>query len=165
VVIRDENGSIKGRYFADNFVAIEPEGVNSKQKQEDTIIKSREGKIPEPFKNKTYKCFFCGKTDNFLYRGRNGENYCKDHILPENRDFITRHDQKTIKSIPLPNYRCKNPLCNRRIYRTDIIQCGPCGNFFCKYCWENHRWCHGKSPAVGIGYSSDGSWYGYNGSE
>ena len=58
---------------------------------------------------------------------------------------------------------CDN--CNKTFNTKDLTQCGPCGNFFCNNCWEDHRWCHGKAPAAGIEYHSDGSFSGFDGSE
>jgi hypothetical protein len=159
-IIRDENGSIKGRFFVDDFVKKETEEEKFQREQQDALIRIKEIKIP----NTNNRCYICGKKDSPLFTGKDGEKYCREHILPENRD-PTKEPQKIIKKISLPTYRCKNPACNRKIYRKDIIQCGPCGNFFCIYCWEDHRWCHGISPSVGIGYKSDGSFYGYDGTE
>jgi hypothetical protein len=58
---------------------------------------------------------------------------------------------------------CDN--CNKTCNTRNLTQCGPCGNFFCNNCWEDHRWCHGKVPAIGIEYRRDGSFSGYDGSE
>jgi hypothetical protein len=68
-------------------------------------------------------------------------------------------------SSPAPDTRCKNPFCMREIHHKDIIKCGPCEKSFCKYCWESHRWSHGKAPAVGISYTAEGTFSGYDGSE
>ena len=58
---------------------------------------------------------------------------------------------------------CDN--CNKTRNSKDLTQCGPCGNFFCNNCWEDHRWCHGKPPPTGIEYHGDGSFSGFDGSE
>jgi len=52
-----------------------------------------------------------------------------------------------------------------RAYTSEIIQCGPCGNYFCLDCWRDHQWVHGKSPSVGISYQSDGTFSGFDGTE
>jgi len=110
-------------------------------------------------------CFICGKRDILPLKGKDGRYYCRDHILPENRVIDQNSVRSTTDSAHKPDTRCKNPRCKREIYHTEIIQCGPCGNFFCKYCWEGHRWSHGKAPAVGISYTSKGTFSGYDGSE
>jgi len=66
---------------------------------------------------------------------------------------------------PNADTRCRNPSCNREINHKDIIQCGPCEQYFCKHCWETHQWSHGKAPAVGISYSSEGTFSGFDGTE
>ena len=164
MIIRDEDGSIQGRYFPDNFVKKETEEEKIQPQKQDTHFILKQIKNPVTNNSKTFRCYTCGKKDSPLFIGKDREKYCREHILPENRG-VSKGSQKIIKKISLPTFRCKNPACNRKIYQKDIIQCGPCGNFFCIYCWEDHRWCHGKSPSVGIGYCSDGSWYGYDGSE
>lgn len=74
-------------------------------------------------------------------------------------------DQTTQVSKPVLDRICPN--CKRAVNHKDIIQCGPCERLFCTKidCWESHRWSHGKSPAVGISYSGDGSFTGFDGSE
>ncbi|MDO8872827.1 MAG: hypothetical protein Q7V05_08885 [Methanoregula sp.] len=80
-----------------------------------------------------------------------------DKLFKESCLLKKSHDRSS-----LHDTNCRNPNCNRIIKPIDIIQCGPCGNFFCKYCWEEHRGSHGKIPSVGIGYNTDGSFYGYD---
>ncbi|MDP3396403.1 MAG: tetratricopeptide repeat protein [Methanoregula sp.] len=48
---------------------------------------------------------------------------------------------------------------------SEIIQCGPCGRYFCPDCWRDHQWVHGKSPSIGISYTADGSFSGFDGDE
>jgi hypothetical protein len=110
-------------------------------------------------------CFVCGKRDLLPLRGRDGRYYCREHILPENRGRPPYSGRSEGNSVPKPDTRCENPRCRRAIYHEDIIKCGPCGNLFCKHCWENHRWSHGKSPAVGISYSANGTFSGFDGTE
>ena len=81
--IRDENGSIKGRYFADDFVKKETEEEKFQREQQDAINKLRDIEFSEP--HKPYRCFTCGKKDFPLFIGQDGEYYCRGHILPENR--------------------------------------------------------------------------------
>ena len=59
--------------------------------------------------------------------------------------------------------KCGN--CNTSFQKEDLIQCGPCGNYFCPDCWEEHQWSHGKAPATGIKYHINGTKSGFNGSE
>jgi hypothetical protein len=110
-------------------------------------------------------CFVCGKRDLLPLRGRDGRHYCREHILPENRGTSPEAYRSESRSVQKPDTRCENPRCRRAIYHEDIIKCGPCGNLFCKHCWENHRWSHGKSPAVGINYSANGTFSGFDGTE
>lgn len=83
--IRDENGSIKGRYFAGDFVKKETEEEKFQREQQDAINKLRDIEFPEPHKTKPYRCSVCGRKDFPLFVGQDGENYCRVHILPENR--------------------------------------------------------------------------------
>ena len=125
-------------------------------------------KIPQYQKIKIsddQRCYVCGKRDLLPLKGRDGRYYCQLHIIPENRTISPNSPQSKAISAPAFDTTCKNPRCKRGIYHEEIIQCGPCGNFFCRHCWEGHRWSHGKSPAVGIGYTSDGKYYGYDGTE
>jgi len=110
-------------------------------------------------------CYICGKKEGLPFRGHDGRFYCKDHILPENRVIKPGTGTSSHPSSPAPDTRCKNPFCMREIHHKDIIKCGPCEKSFCKYCWESHRWSHGKAPAVGISYTADGTFSGYDGSE
>jgi hypothetical protein len=110
-------------------------------------------------------CYICGKKEGLPFRGHDGRFYCKDHILPENRVIQPGTGTSSHPSSPAPDTRCKNPFCMREIYHNDTIKCGPCGKSFCKYCWEGHRWSHGKAPAVGISYTAHGTFSGYDGSE
>lgn len=59
--------------------------------------------------------------------------------------------------------RKKCYYCGQNV--SEIIQCGPCGRYFCHECWKEHQWIHGKSPSIGISYQSDGSYSGYDGTE
>jgi hypothetical protein len=110
-------------------------------------------------------CFVCGKRDMLPMKGRDGHYYCQNHILPENRILSPDSGQAAFIHLQKPDTRCKNPYCRREIYHTDIIKCGPCGNLFCKHCWEAHRWSHGKAPAIGISYTADGTFSGFDGTE
>jgi hypothetical protein len=128
-------------------------------------IKTRSNKDPEDS-----SCFICGKKEGLPFRGNDGRYYCKDHILPENRVNNSLNGQTTNASTQALDRICENPRCKRAINHKDIIQCGPCAEIgkkrlFCKYCWESHRWSHGKSPAVGISYRGDGTYSGYDGTE
>jgi len=138
----------------------ETEEEKYQREHHEAITRLHNAKIPAYL-----NCYICGKRDILPLKGKDGRYYCRDHILPENRVIEPDSVQSIINSAPKPDTRCKNPRCKREIYHTGIIQCGPCGNFFCKYCWEGHRWSHGKAPAVGISYTSDGTFSGYDGSE
>jgi hypothetical protein len=146
------NIMVRGETEEEKFLRQQQDAVNKLRDIEDIEIR-------EP-----YQCNNCPSTE-FLLKGRDGKYYCKDHILPENREIISDLNQSVFKLTPKPDTRCKNPDCNRAIYHKDIIQCGPCGEFFCKYCWEDHRWTHGRVPAVGISYYADGTFSGYDGTE
>ena len=110
-------------------------------------------------------CFVCGKRDILPIMGSDGRYYCRDHILPENRNITSNYHHSKNNSAPQPDIHCKNTHCRKEIYHKDVIQCGPCGQLFCKHCWEEHRWSHGKSPAVGISYTADGTFSGFDGTE
>lgn len=69
--------------------------------------------------------------------------------------------KKPTRKIQESRKRCN--LCNVKV--REIIQCGPCGRYFCPDCWREHQWVHGKSPSVGISYLTDGSFSGFDGSE
>jgi hypothetical protein len=72
--------------------------------------------------------------------------------------------EKSVSTIVAKKYGiCDN--CNKTCDAKDLTKCGPCGNFFCNNCWEDHRWCHGKPPAIGIEYRGDGSFSGFDGTE
>ena len=81
--IRDENGSIRGRYFADDFVKKETEEEKFQREQQDAINKLRDIEFPK--NSKSYSCSICRKKDFPLFIGQDGEYYCREHILPENR--------------------------------------------------------------------------------
>jgi len=49
--------------------------------------------------------------------------------------------------------------------RKDSIRCGPCNQLFCRKCWATHQWSHGRAPAIGINYTSHGTFSGYDGTE
>jgi len=76
---------------------------------------------------------------------------CESNVVLENKTVLEK------------NEICVN--CYKSFHLKDLPQCGPCGNFFCSNCWENHRWCHGKAPGIGIEYHTDGSFTGFDGSE
>lgn len=52
-----------------------------------------------------------------------------------------------------------------RVHASEIIQCGPCGRYFCPDCWRDHQWVHGKSPSIGISYQTGGTYSGFDGTE
>jgi len=55
--------------------------------------------------------------------------------------------------------------CLKSFNTENLVQCGPCGKYFCESCWVNHQWRHGKPSEIGISYQSDGSFSGFDGSE
>jgi tetratricopeptide (TPR) repeat protein len=83
---------------------------------------------------------------------------CQNIILDLKRKKKEEESQR-LKSIG-----CKK-CCSCGYYVMEIIKCGPCEGYFCPICWEKHQWSHGKAPAIGITYHSDGSFSGFDGSE
>lgn len=64
----------------DMMVRGENEEEKMLREQQDAIIKLNEIKIPV-----SKHCNICGKMDFPPFEGRDGNYYCRDHILPENR--------------------------------------------------------------------------------
>lgn len=160
----DGHLSTEDRYSDENDPNIpvirETEEQRFQREQYRTIRELQNANIPADL-----NCYICGKRDLLPLQGSDGRYYCRDHILPENRVRSPDFSQPSQNSEPKPDTRCKNPFCRKEIFHGDIIKCGPCGKLFCKHCWEEHRWVHGKSPAVGICYTADGKFHGFDGSE
>jgi tetratricopeptide (TPR) repeat protein len=75
-----------------------------------------------------------------------------------------KRGKKEAESQRLKSIGCKKCWsCGEYVW--EIIKCGPCGGYYCPDCWREHQWSHGKSPAIGIEYHSDGSFSGFDGSE
>jgi len=84
-------------------------------------------------------------------------------------DPISLHEKKDTQKVVIGQSTCSS--CNQKFPMNELVQCGPCfeqdkrKKMFCRECWTDHQWTHGKAPAVGIEFHQDGSISGYDGSE
>jgi len=103
---------------------------------------------------------YCKTCDILIERNVNYCGECGTKLT----DVAMSHELNKKPEVFNKNYRiCGN--CKKAYNNKDLFQCGPCGNFFCNNCWENHRWCHGTPPKIGIEFHSSGSFSGFDGSE
>ena len=104
---------------------------------------------------------FTNKKDDLIDPDFYNNEFYFGHVKKRNSNKI----KKTLESTDVVEKYgiCDN--CNKTRNTKDLTQCGPCGNYFCNDCWEDHRWCHGKPPPTGIEYHGDGSFSGFDGSE
>jgi hypothetical protein len=149
-----------------------PDGHLSEEEQDSNEnkldIPSR--KETEDVKNPVYlNCYICGKRDLLPLKGKDGRYYCRDHILPENREIEPDLENNVTNLDSEDLVLCFG--CGHLVHLEEVTQCGPCfeqdgrKKLFCQKCWNIHQWSHGKSPAMGICYSSNGTFSGYDGSE
>jgi len=80
--IRDENGSIEGRYVNDSIFKKETEEEQFIREQRKAVYRLEGIYIPG---SAICSEKGCGKKDTPLFIGKDGKYYCRDHILPENR--------------------------------------------------------------------------------
>ena len=83
IIIRSD-GEVEGRSVDDSDFKKETEEEQFNREQRKAIYRLINTRFPQPSLSDV--CSVCGKKDFPLYVGNDGGYYCRNHILPENRN-------------------------------------------------------------------------------